>query len=355
VHTHPYDVVPSLAFAGSTAIPVALLNHADHVFWIGVRSASRVLNLRSAGAELNERRRGIAPSANSIVPIPIAGVERHTDRRDAKRRLGLSVDDVMVLTMASAQKYRPIDVTGFLDAVAPALLEHERCVVVAVGPTAQGQWAECESMTQGRVRAVGPLADPSLYLDAADLYVDSYPFSSLTSLLEAGARGTPLLAYMPPRPGAEVMGPDDPAYRDSLVRAASPTELARECSLLATSRDRRAALGEAQQRAIEEFHTAEGWATHVGAAYQELLAQPPQHTVTGLPTVDGTRVELLDELLVQLATPVSLSSLEAQERAGRPLISRVAQRVMLGRRGMITARRYKTLAAVRHPLRAFRS
>src|SRR6185503_6674419 len=49
LHVHPDDVVPTLAFgAGIDHPPIAYLNHADHVFWIGSEICDINLNIRES-------------------------------------------------------------------------------------------------------------------------------------------------------------------------------------------------------------------------------------------------------------------------------------------------------------------
>jgi glycosyltransferase involved in cell wall biosynthesis len=310
LHTHPFDVVPTIAFAGPTNTPVALLNHADHGFWIGVRSSDRIINLRAAGANLCVNRRGIAPTANLLLPIPIATIDRQEERGDAKRRLGLTIDDVLIVTMGRPEKYMPRAGQGFLDTVAPALLANERCTIIAIGPTSTRRWEQLKSQSAGRLRAIGPRPDPSLYLDAADLYVDSFPFSSLTSLLEAGARGTPCLAYLPPRPGAEVLGPDDPALLGFLSGADSPEALADLCSSVALDVHWRSEVGGRLRQAIEATHTGPGWRQRCDTIYRQLLT--PAGSVNSVPGRDPDPPGLLDDILSEYP-PVSLPRLAIEQ------------------------------------------
>jgi hypothetical protein len=315
VHVHPFDVLPSLAFGRDSSVPVALLNHADHVFWIGGRAADRILNLRTAGAELCVRARGIDPADNLVLPIPLGKVERREERDAAKHRIGVPAHEVLIVTMARPEKYTPINNVGFLDVVAPAVLENDHLRLLAIGPTAQGAWSTVEIETRGRIRAIGSQLDPSAYLDAADLYIDSFPFSSVTSMLEAGARGTPLVAYTPPRPGADVFGPDDPAVQENLVSASSAAELVSEIMTLASSRERRSDIGKAQQRTIHACHSGDSWQLQCEATYDSLLNRVAEDRMADSPRTNCYEPTLLDDLLIELYGTTSLARVaEAQCR-----------------------------------------
>ena len=72
LHVHPFDVVPLIAFAASEERPpVVLLNHADHVFWLGVTVADVVVHARSVAVSLAEDRRDIPGERSVIFPFPI--------------------------------------------------------------------------------------------------------------------------------------------------------------------------------------------------------------------------------------------------------------------------------------------
>src|SRR5262249_29331493 len=49
LHHFAMDIVPTVAFAVPGGPPVAVLNHADHQFWLGSSVADVVINLRTAG------------------------------------------------------------------------------------------------------------------------------------------------------------------------------------------------------------------------------------------------------------------------------------------------------------------
>lgn len=268
LHVHPFDVLPAVAFAGeSSTPPVVLVNHADHVFWLGTGVADAVACIRESGLRLALERRGLTASTCALLPIPVAPAARTLTRAEAKRALGLRSDAVLLLTVAQAQKFAPAGEPGFLDLVAPAVESNPCAVLIAVGPTASGEWREARRHTGGRILAVGPHEDVARYYEAADVYVDSYPFSSLTSLLEAGSFGTPILSFRPYGPEAEVLTADDPALGDALVVAASVREYGTALSRLLADPRARELVGERARARIEEAHTGPGWTARLEELY----------------------------------------------------------------------------------------
>src|SRR5437016_4559302 len=69
LHIHQHDVVPVIAFAVDEGPPVALLNHADHVFFLGISVSDCIINLRPIGEQWTRGRR--YASRNTVLPIPL--------------------------------------------------------------------------------------------------------------------------------------------------------------------------------------------------------------------------------------------------------------------------------------------
>ncbi|MEA2131618.1 MAG: hypothetical protein QOJ85_4509 [Solirubrobacteraceae bacterium] len=269
LHLHPCDVVPSIAFAEAVdAPPTIYVDHADHVFWLGRSVTQLLLSMRDSGRSLAVSRRGIEPERCFVMPRPLRVAERSVDRDEAKRRLGLPLDRVLVVTAADGSKYRPVGAPAFLDLVLPLMSRHPDVLFRAAGPAPEGDWAAAAEATGGRLRALGRLADPSLLQQAADVYLDSFPFSSLTSLLEVGAFGTPVVTYRGHPEDCLVLGADTRGLDEHMLCPASAGEFQRDVSQLLTSPERRSELGARTRTAIIDTHTGEGWRASVAELYE---------------------------------------------------------------------------------------
>ncbi|HML28741.1 MAG TPA: glycosyl transferase family 1, partial [Hyphomicrobium sp.] len=101
LHFHCEDVVPMIAFADpKTMPPVILLNHADHIFWLGPAISQVVVSLREAAADIAIERRGVEPGRSIIMPTIVDPTVREKSRQEAKRSLGIDSDCVLILSVA---------------------------------------------------------------------------------------------------------------------------------------------------------------------------------------------------------------------------------------------------------------
>jgi len=268
LHTHPYDVLPNLAFPpGGRPCPVLFVNHADHVFWLGVRAASSFACLREPGRLLCASQRGIPREATCLLPIPLLPRRAARSRQDARRALGLREDALLCLTMASRYKFEGYGPRSLAAAIGPALEALPSLEWHVLGPEAPPY--RMGEQAHPRAVAHGVVLEPQDYLAAADLYLDSYPFSSLTSMLEAGQSGCVLASYAEGRTDCAIHRLGDPALNtDLLPEPDSPEALA--ALLIERARIGDSALrarGEATAVAIDAMHTGEGWRAYLESAY----------------------------------------------------------------------------------------
>ena len=268
LHIYPDDVIPSLAFAdGEVVAPILFVNHSDHTFWLGVHASDVVVQLRDSSVALSINRRRIDEERLATLPIPLPPVERTRSRTEARTELGLADDAVVLLSVGTGFKYAPIAGPGFLETLLPVVRKHESTVLLVVGPQPSGEWARAAEATGGRVRALGRQLDTALLYEAADVYLDSFPFTSPTAMLEAGSYGLPLVAYCPHRGDAEVLSPGAPGLDVSICRNRDPEAYTYTVSRLIEDSAYRHELGNRACQAIDDHHRGAPWAARLADLY----------------------------------------------------------------------------------------
>ncbi|MCC2625497.1 MAG: hypothetical protein K0R14_1370 [Burkholderiales bacterium] len=194
LHHHPDDILPLLAFGNSYfKRPVFLYNHADHVWGCGYSVADRVLDLSAHSKNFSEKYRGIPEGTSVNVSIPVDIGQSIPPRNSANKKL--------IISMATAYKFKPITNLNFQDFVSQ-LLDSDmqiRYAVIGVDST-DPDWKALKNCYGDRVIFYGTLdkeAAKAALLEA-DLYVDSFPLGSATSMIEAISLGIPALSLKTP-------------------------------------------------------------------------------------------------------------------------------------------------------------
>lgn len=260
LHTFPDDTVPLLAFSDRRSLaPVLFVNHSDHTFWLGVTICDLFIHLRACGLDISERWRGIETERVAFLPTPLGECRRIRSRAQAKQELGADEDSVIILTIATAFKYKRIGENDFLDLAIAALQEQERALVLAIGPDNSAEWKQASEVTGGRVRALGRRSDTAIFFEAADIYADSFPFSSITSLLEAGSYGLPSIAFCPYLADARVLSSGAPGLDGVLLRMSCRDDYTRMLSRLIEDEPYRLELGRTTKEKIVKNHCLPGW------------------------------------------------------------------------------------------------
>jgi glycosyltransferase involved in cell wall biosynthesis len=275
LHIHCEDVIPLLAFADGVGLPpVLLLNHADHLFWLGPSICHLVINLRDAAADISISRRGIEPQRNFLLPTIVDATTRSHARRDAKVSLGLDPDSILLLSVARRPKYRSLNGVSFADRHVKLLEKHPQTQLVVVGSGEPEDWQGAKARVNGRIIGLPEQPDPRRYFEAADIYVDSYPFVSSTSMMEAGGYGLPLVTIFTLSDEARIFGINHVGLVGTSLVAKTFDEYGALLERLIVDPVLREQNGEAVRRAVEEFHVPSGWHPHLEAAFKHAMDLP---------------------------------------------------------------------------------
>ncbi len=284
LHTQPNDPLASLAWRGVADRPPTLLcNHADHCFWLGRDAADVVVGHRQVAADLAVARRGIPRGRTATLALPLdeRAATTPSEREAARERIGIPARARLLLTIGSSYKFQGGD-EHLLDPLLPLLHEDPSCVLIAVGPPAEGRWTSAAQATGGRVLATGVLPDVGDLLAAADVFVESYPCSSGTAVVEAAQRGLPVVAYAPDETEAVLLG--------SAGAAAGLWVVARSAVDLC-DRVREAV---ANLPALEAHHHPDAWRDALHAAEDAARTLGPVRPVElGTPPADVDRTDVV--------------------------------------------------------------
>jgi hypothetical protein len=216
-------------------------------------------------------------------------------RRAARQALGVPPEAVVLLTIGSAHKYRPLPGLDFLDAAAAILRACPQAYVVAVGPRADARWRALRDSAGQRLLAVGRQLDLAPFQAAADVYLEGFPVGSPTALLEVGLLGIPCVraprAVPPPfvADGIALSGSGQPADVAGYVGAAVA---------LVRDEEERRGQGSALAAAIRAHHAQPHWSDYLRKAESALPERHRVHSLAGAAPLPAP----LRDLSVALAT-----------------------------------------------------
>ncbi len=194
LHHFAYDSIPLLAFASDGGPPVLVYNHADNVFWNGSSLADAVIDYSSMGMEVSRRYRGARTSL--YLPFVVGKAPPFVKRVEAKIRLGLSPETVLLVSINRKPKYIPWQNLNFFSTYGKLLdsLPNARLVVIGVGDADRPELGI--SQKPPNMILAGEVIDPSIYAMAADIYAESFPLGAGLGACDMCRYGAaPLFAY----------------------------------------------------------------------------------------------------------------------------------------------------------------
>lgn len=278
LHIHMWDVVAPIAFGVEGGPPVIYLNHADHAFWVGSSVADQVANIRQSGVAFCISYRGI--TRNALLPIPLECDDSSISSNIGARlrdALGIPNDATVFLTIGTEFKYQAVDGLDFLASARKLLNVAPTAYLIAVGlkPTTPG-WLEATHELAPRLITVGKQIDLHPYHAAADVYLEGFPFGSLTALLEAALANLPCVRA--PRAAPPPFTSDGSAL-DGLAQPDNLDAYIAEAVSLASSAESRSKVATTLRFSVRSYHCGDAWRTHLEKFKQALPATHQLHPV----------------------------------------------------------------------------
>jgi GT2 family glycosyltransferase len=295
---HPHDILPCTALPPMRdAPPTVMLDHASHVFWLGVTVSRVVLNTATV---VLERRRGIAPAhiGWALLPMDFSHLDAPADL-DVRRKFSIPAEATLLLSGGAAFKYWPIEGLSLAERIAPVLERHSQAHLLVIGSPTGPFWEPLLSRFPGRVHLHGYLKEPELVAcyQACDIYLDSLPLSSPTTLLEAAALGKPVVRYAPSDWRSTGFSLEHEGIPRSFYLWTTPEQYEEDLDRLITDAAFRDWRGRFGRQAIRLYYSDETFLQTVESAFKQAQRLP---TITVRLGADAYAHDKLDELLEAL-------------------------------------------------------
>ncbi len=311
--THPHDVLPCAAVpAVRNAPPVLVMDHASHVFWLGVGISTLAINTATM---VLEHRRGIARAhiGWALLPMEFSRLE-HPSGLNIRAAFGIPAEAPLLLSAGSPFKYWPIEGTDLAALLTPVLEQHPDAHLLVVGVAEAPFWQSFLQHFAGRVHLSGylPESDLAACYHACDVYVDSVPLSSPTTVLEAAALGKPIVRYAPADWRGTGFSLEFDCIPADFYLWSTPEAYAADIHRLLCDANLREWRGSFGRAAVRLYYADDTFRHSIEALYAKAATLPrivPDAQAT------AARCERIDTLLVQLAD--NMAAQQALE-AARP-------------------------------------
>ena len=267
LHHHPNDVVPIVAFGSDDCPPVALVNHADHVFWLGTSIADIVLNIRSFADRISETRR--FAKKNFLLPVPLSIPSLSVTKTEARRFLNIPEDQTVLLTISPPYKFTSTDTHDFFVTAGKILTQNPAAHLYVIGIRPDQSHEHLRRGKIERLHFLGTVEDPTLYRLSADLYLDSMPYGSLMALLETAALGVcPVLMYAPPAPQYDMS--EELEFSGLVTCPQTEDEYVAKVNHLIAHPEVRQEIGARARERVLSYHQGKQWQAYLASAYEQL-------------------------------------------------------------------------------------
>ena len=267
LHIHPDDAAALVAIATVKRPPVIFINHADHVFALGTTLTEVVACFRVWSLEFTLQRRGARKVV--LLPTPLDFSQHNIPvKTEARKAINVTDAEIMLLSVASAYKFIPDDNYNFFQLLKEVIDCYPNVVAKIIG-VAESDAEKVGYIKSDRIELVGKVENPVNYYVAADIYVDSLPLSSITSLWEGIYFGSyPALAY---NPISKLNHQAEPAVNYAVLHSQSKIEWLQNISNAIEHVDYREKIANQCAENVRDAHAGIGWDIYLRKMYANAL------------------------------------------------------------------------------------
>ena len=273
LHIHMDDPTAIIAFGTNEFTrPVILFNHADHTFWCGISIADMIADIRDNNFTL--KNRGGQNSFTIRIPFESNPLIQNYPKSQKQSRidLGLPLDKKIILTVGGKHKYVPFAGHEFCNTLSKIIMSKDDVVCYGIGPSPDiGEWNKYKR----RFIALGEIAYGEQYFDyinACDIFVNSFPIGGATTMLDAMQFFKPVLSYS--------------IFRDNLGDIICGIETNYDFNLFSKklcdmldSRTMRENIAQMQYKQVLQYHGIDVWYKNI---LEMLFRTPKNHKVNDL-------------------------------------------------------------------------
>lgn len=324
LHVNMDDPTAIIAFGTETfTTPIIFFNHADHLFWVGVSIADIVADLRCD--HISYSRRAVAKSYNLGIPCaPMQSSEKY-DKATIRKELGIPLDDFVLVTTGSAYKYKPLGRNSLCKQLVEVVKREGNVSCYAIGPSKDGVWEDAYNESNGKVHPLGVLKEKKLYtkyLQAADLYVGSYPYRGYTSTMDAVQCGLPYVQLLMSRSITKFLVLNQ-EFDQSRCLCHTTRELVDKIIRVKHNTEERDALWQTSKQWADLYMQPDAWQQRLYDMYDQC---PKQHHIHTFELVQGKHV-MIDDNMCIIGLLIEKDTFEFENRILR-LLARMWMRIM---------------------------
>ncbi|WP_426476884.1 hypothetical protein ACP3T3_16385 [Chryseobacterium sp. CBSDS_008] len=195
LHIHPDEAVAHIVLSQKDiTTPVCLINHADHVFWLGTSIADMVLQIRESSISFDVERRGIPLERQFFLPIPVENSCDVHEKKDTETK------NIKLLSTGTSYKYNPNEQYNFLREAYRIVEENPEVIFNIVGISPDSVYAKEYQHDRIVLHGIVSTSELSDIESITDIYVEGFPLPSFTALLQPALCKIPFVLHYNPLP-----------------------------------------------------------------------------------------------------------------------------------------------------------